>query len=314
MTSASRIRTVFFGTPAIAVPALEALHETTQLLAVVCQPDRPAGRGLALSEPAVKVAAVRLGLPVYQPQKVRTGELETWLREQAADVAVVMAYGRILPEGVLSAPRLGCLNLHASLLPKLRGAAPINWAIVRGETETGISLMQMDVGLDTGPVFALRKLVIGPEETAGALAERLAALAAEVVREDLPQVARGELAAVAQDASQASHAPLIEKADTRIEWARSAREIVDLVRGMAPRPAAHTEVRGKHLKLTHTRVSSQHAGGAPGTVDLGIGREILVATGSGTVEILRAQLEGKKELGAADLLNGRALGPGDVLG
>lgn len=314
MTSASRIRTVFFGTPAIAVPALEALHETTQLLAVVCQPDRPAGRGLALSEPAVKVAAVRLGLPVYQPQKVRTGELETWLREQAADVAVVMAYGRILPEGVLSAPRLGCLNLHASLLPKLRGAAPINWAIVRGETETGISLMQMDVGLDTGPVFALRKLAIGPEETAGALAERLAALAAEVVREDLPQVARGELAAVAQDASQASHAPLIEKADTRIEWARSAREIVDLVRGMAPRPAAHTEVRGKHLKLTHTRVSTQHAGGPPGTVDLGIGREILVATGSGTVEILRAQLEGKKELGAADLLNGRALGPGDVLG
>lgn len=314
MSSASRIRTVFFGTPAIAVPALEALHETTELVAVVCQPDRPAGRGLALSEPAVKVAAVRLGLPVVQPQKVRTGELETWLREQAADLAVVMAYGRILPEGVLSAPRLGCLNLHASLLPKLRGAAPINWAIARGEAETGISLMQMDAGLDTGPVFALRKLAIGPEETAGELAERLAALAAEVVREDLPRVARGELAAVPQDASQASHAPLIEKGDTRIDWTRSAREIVDLVRGMAPRPAAHTEVRGKHLKLTRTRVSSQHAGGAPGTVALGIGREILVATGAGTVEILRAQLEGKKELAAADLLNGRALGPGDVLG
>lgn len=314
MSSASRIRSVFFGTPAIAVAALEALHETTQVVAVVCQPDRPAGRGLGLSQPAVKVAAVRLGLPVHQPAKVKTGELERWLRQLAPDVAVVMAYGRILPEGVLAAPRLGCVNLHASLLPKYRGAAPINWAIAGGETETGISLMQMDAGLDTGPVFATRTLPIGPDETAGELAERLAALAAEVVREDLPRVARGELTAAPQDESQATHAPLIDKQHTRVDWARSAREIVDLVRGMAPRPAAHTTVRGKHLKLTRARVSTQSAPGAPGTVELGIGRELLVATGSGSLEIVRAQLEGKKELGAADLLNGRALGPGDRLG
>ena len=309
----SRIRSVFFGTPAIAVPALEALHETTDLVAVVCQPDRPAGRGLQLAEPAVKLAAARLGKPVHQPTKVRTGELERWLREQNADVALVMAYGRILPEAVLAAPRLGCLNLHASLLPKYRGAAPINWAIARGEHETGISLMQMDAGLDTGPVFTARALAIGPNETGGELAERLASLAAVVVREDLPRAVAGDLAAGPQDETQSSHAPLITKAHTRVDWSASALEIVNLIRAMAPRPGAHTSVRDKHLRLTRAAVSRQSAAGPPGTIALGIGREILVATGDGSVEVLRAQLEGKKELGAADLLNGRALGEGDRL-
>jgi len=308
------IRSVFFGTPAIAVPALRALHETTALVAVVCQPDRPAGRGLELSQPAVKVSALALGVPVHQPVKVRTGELERWLREQGADVALVMAYGRILPAGVLSAPRRGCLNLHASLLPKLRGAAPINWAIARGETETGISLMQMDAGLDTGPVFARRSLAISADETAGELAERLAELGAVVVREDLPRALSGELSAVPQDETLATHAPLIGKTETRIDWGRSALDVVRLVRAMAPRPGAHTRVRGKQLRVARARLSSQAVAGPPGAVGLGIGRELLVATGSGSVEILRAQLEGKKELAAPDLLNGRALAEGDRLG
>lgn len=310
----SRIRSVFFGTPAIAIPALRALAETTELLQVVCQPDRPAGRGLELNEPPVKLAAIELAVPVHQPTKVKTGELEAWLRAVQADVAVVLAYGRILPRGVLAAPRRGCMNLHASLLPKYRGAAPIQWAIVAGETETGVSLMQMDEALDTGPVFSRRAIGIGPEETAGELAERIAELAAVVVREDLPRAVSGELVAVPQDDALASHAPLIAREHTRIDWSRSARELVDLVRGMAPRPGAHTRVRDKHLRVTAARVSGQSLSGPAGTVGLGIGRELLVATGSGSLEILRAQLEGKKELAAADLLNGRALGPGDALG
>ncbi|MFO0570270.1 MAG: methionyl-tRNA formyltransferase [Polyangiaceae bacterium] len=308
-----RLRTVFFGTPAIAVPALRALGEIGEVLQVICQPDRPAGRGLELTAPPVKKVALELGLPVHQPTKVKTG-LDAFLRELSPDLALVIAYGRILPESVLEAPRLGCLNLHASLLPAYRGAAPIQWAVARGETTTGVSLMQMDAGLDTGPVFFRRSLDIGPDETAGELAERIGELAALMVREDVPRVATGELRASPQDAAAATYAPPIEKDDARIDWGRPAKSIVDLVRGMAPRPGAHTRVRGKLVRVTRARVGDQNAPGDPGRVRLGIGREILVATASGSVEILRAQLEGKKELASAELVNGRALVEGDVLG
>jgi methionyl-tRNA formyltransferase len=307
------MRTVFFGTPAIAVPALRALAETSELVGVVCQPDRPAGRGLALREPAVKIAARELGLEAHQPVKVKTGNLHEWLAERRADVALVLAYGRILPRAVLDAPRRGCMNLHASLLPHYRGAAPINWAIVHGETETGISLMQMDEGLDSGPVYAMRRLAISAAETAGELAERLAALAALVVREDLPRAVSGDLAAAAQDEAQASWAPLITPGHTRVDWGKSANEIVNLVRGMAPRPGAHTGVRGKKLRLHAIRSAEEGVEGPPGTVHISDRRAILVQAGVGTVEILRAQLEGRKPLDAADLVNGRALKDGDLL-
>src|SRR5262245_61527634 len=172
------MRTVFFGTPELAVPAFRALAETTEVVGVVCQPDRPAGRGLRLTEPAVKRAARELGIDVHQPVKVKTGNLHDWLGERRVDVAVVLAYGRMLPKAVLDVPGRGCMNLHASLLPRYRGAAPINWAIARGERETGVSLMQMDEGMDTGPVFTMRSIEIGPEETAGELAARIAELSA----------------------------------------------------------------------------------------------------------------------------------------
>jgi len=310
----SKPRSVFFGTPAIAVPALQALAETTTLVAVVCQPDRPAGRGLSVAEPPVKQAARDLGVEVHQPVKVKTGNLDEWLRQRAVDVAIVLAYGRILPPAVLAAPRLGCINLHASLLPKYRGAAPINWCIVRGESETGVSLMQMDDGLDTGPVFALRPIPIGPEETAGELADRIAELAAQMVRQDLPQVLSGALRAQPQDHDCATYAPLITPEHTKIQWSDSATRLVNLVRGMSPRPGAHTRVRGKRLRIARARVSDQRSSAEPGTVGLGIGKELLVTTGDGTLEILRAQLEGRKELSAAELLNGRALSEGDRLG
>jgi methionyl-tRNA formyltransferase len=307
------VKAVFFGTPAIAVPALQALARFAEISGVVCQPDRPAGRGLQMKPPEVKLAAQALGLEVIQPTRVRDGALENWLREQRADVALVMAYGRILPAGVLSAPALGCVNLHASLLPRYRGAAPIQWAIVRGETETGISLMQMDEGLDTGPVFVQRALPIGPEETAGELAARLSQLAAEVTRDELPRLIRGELQPVPQDASLASHAPLLEREHGQIDWSRGAQSIHDLVRGFAPRPSAVTSVDGQRLRITAVRLASPVPPLPPGEVRVERPR-VLIGTGDAALELVRAQLEGKRELAAIDLVNGRALVDGMKLG
>lgn len=311
------MRSAFFGTPAIAVPAFHALRETTDLRAIVCQPDRPAGRGLKLTPPPVKQAAIDVGLGdlVHQPVKVKTGNLDEWLKEREIEVAIVLAYGRILPVAVLSAPRLGCLNLHASLLPKYRGAAPINWAIVHGETETGICLMQMDEGLDTGPVYVERRISIGPEETAGELAERMSMLAAVVVREDLPRVLRGELQATPQDPALATHAPPIEKEHCRIQWNQPVESIVNLVRGMAPRPGTFTELRGQRFKIARARPAKGHLHEeAIGSVSLGAVNELRVRAADGFVEIVRGQLEGRRELDGRDLVNGRAIFPGDVLG
>lgn len=308
-------RSVFFGTPAIAVPALRALAETTEVVGVVCQPDRPAGRGMKLTAPAVKQTALELGLEVHQPVKVKTGNLDEWLEARAVEVAVVLAYGRILPEAVLAAPRRGCINLHASLLPEYRGAAPINWAIMRGETRSGISLMQMDAGLDTGPVYCARELAIAPTETAGELAARMADLAAAMVRDDLPRVLAGELEATPQDAARASHAPPLEKADLVVDWSWEATRIVDWVRGLSPLPCARTTLEGKTLKLQQARV-------CPGTCPTGSAGEVViadksglvVACGEGFVELQRAQLEGRKALAAVDLVNGRLLTLGARLG
>ncbi len=263
----------------------------------------------------MKEAALELGLSVHQPTKVRTGELATWLREQAADVALVMAYGRILPKDVLDAPRRGAMNLHASLLPLYRGAAPINWAIVNGETQSGISLMQMDEGLDSGPVYSQHSLDLTEHETAGSLAERMATLAAHVVRADLSAAVDGKLEAVAQDASRATHAPLIERHHLQIDWTRPALELARLVRGMAPRPGAFTLLGGKVLRVHEARHTAgpMPPGAQPGTVAV-LGKRALVATGSGTLELVSAQLEGKKPLMAVDLINGRVLVEGLLLG
>lgn len=309
------MRAVFFGTPPIAVPALRALTQVAEVAAVVCQPDRPSGRGLKVTAPAVKEAALELGLSVHQPTKVRTGELASWLREKAADVALVMAYGRILPRDVLEAARRGAMNLHASLLPHYRGAAPINWAIVRGERQSGISLMQMDEGLDSGPVYSRHAIDLTDNETAGSLSERLATLAAHVVRADLAAAVEGKLEAVPQDESQATHAPLIERHHLQIDWSQPAVEIARLIRGMAPRPGAFTLLGGKVLRIHEARPTAgpMPPGAQPGTIAV-LGKRALVATGIGTLEIVNAQLEGKKALMALDLINGRVLLDGGILG
>jgi methionyl-tRNA formyltransferase len=309
------MRAVFFGTPQIAVPALRALTQVAVVAAVVCQPDRPSGRGLKVTPPPVKEAALELGLSVHQPTKVRTGELAAWLREKAVDVALVMAYGRILPADVLAAPRRGAMNLHASLLPRYRGAAPINWVIVHGETQTGVSLMQMDEGLDTGPIYARHAMDLSDTETAGTLGERMATLAAHVVRADLTAAVEGKLQATAQDETLASHAPLIERPHLLVDWSRSALDIARLIRGMAPRPGAFTLLGGKVLRLHEARPTTgpMAPGAAPGSVSI-LGRRALINTGAGTLELLNAQLEGKKALMAQDLINGRALVEGLILG
>lgn len=309
------MRALFFGTPAIAVPALDALHATAEVAGVVCQPDKPAGRGLELKPPPVKLRALELGLPVVQPAKIRTPEFAAWVRDAAADVALVIAYGRILPPAVLAAPRAGCLNLHASILPRYRGAAPITWAIVNGERETGISLMAMDEGMDTGPVFTIHRIPIGDEATADDLALALGALAADVVRADLARAVAGALTATPQDHAAATTAPLLDKEHGRIDWARPASRVHDHVRGMTSWPGAFTTAQGKTLKVLASQVGAADAPAAPpGTVVAAGKHGIEVACLPGTLRVLRAQVEGRKPLGAAELVGGRSVTAGMVLG
>jgi methionyl-tRNA formyltransferase len=254
------------------------------------------------------VAAEQLGIPVAQPSKIRTPEFLAWVREQNADFALVMAYGRILPRTVLDAPRRGCVNLHASILPRWRGAAPITWAVVRGDRSTGISLMQMDEGMDTGPVFAVETTPIGDDESAGQLAERLAELAAKMVRESLLAALTGELVAQAQDEATASSAPPLSKQDGRIDWARSSQEVHDHVRGMSPWPGAFTRIGDKTIKILASRRARYSAAGAPpGTVVVADADAVLVACAGGALEIVTAQLEGKKAHSARELVSGRTI-------
>jgi methionyl-tRNA formyltransferase len=309
------MRALFFGTPQIAVPALEALCDTSEIVGVICQPDRPAGRGLELSAPAVKKRALELGLDVAQPSKIRGDDFAGWVESKHADFALVIAYGRILPPRVLAAPKSGCINLHASLLPRYRGAAPINWAIARGEKETGISLMRMDEGCDTGPVFTRRLLAIGDNDTAGELADRLAELARVVVREELPRAISGQLVATAQDQALATMAPMLTKLDGLVAWQQSAREVHDRARAMTPWPGAHSTISGKRFKLLETRIASEEGQqGAPGELLELTGNRARVACGQGSIHIVRGQVEGKKALDAAELAAGRTIALGTRFG
>jgi methionyl-tRNA formyltransferase len=309
------MRALFFGSPAFAVPSLDALIEVAQVVGVVCQPDKPAGRGLTLTPPAVKVRALERGLPVVQPTKLRTGEFGAWVREQNADVALVVAYGRILPKDVLEGARLGCVNVHASLLPRYRGAAPITWAVVNGETETGITLMKLDEGMDTGPTFARVTTPIGPDETAGELGERLAGIGADAVREWLPRYAAGSVTLEPQDHARATMAPVLDKTHGRIDWRKGARQVHDHVRGMSPWPGAHTAARGKTLKVHATRVvAGTRADAAAGAVILADKSRVLVACGEGTVELVSVQPEGKRPMKGSEWAMGRGVTEGDVLG
>lgn len=308
-------RSVFFGTPSFAVPCLEALSEISEVCGVVCQPDKPQGRGHVVAAPPVKERALELGLDVYQPSKVRNGELLAWLVERNVDVALVVAYGRILPLDVLRAPKKGCVNVHASLLPKYRGAAPITWAVVRGEAETGVTLMNMDEGMDTGDMLERFVTPIGPDETAGELSERLSAIGALAVRKGLPKVMAGSYTPEAQDHARATLAPILTKQDGKIDFAKTALEVHNHVRGMLPWPGAFTTARGKIVKVLETRLSdSAKAGAAPGEVILADKTGVVVACKVGSIELLRVQLEGKKPVRGTEWEGGRGVAEGDRLG
>ncbi len=309
------MRTIFFGSPELAVPCLEAVHEVSEVALVISQPDRPAGRGLDVRPPPVKKRALELGLEVRQPKKVRTPEFAESLRSLGADVGVVVAYGRILPRSVLDAPRTGCVNVHASLLPRWRGAAPIQWSIVHGDSETGVTLMQMDEGMDTGPMLATATTSIALDDTAATLGARLSRMGADLLRTELPRYVAGELTARAQDDELATMAPLLEKKDGLIDWNRPARAVHDLVRGMHPWPGAHTFLRGRRIKVHRAIPSTLDPEGAPpGTVTAIDPEGILVACAKGTLEIQELQESGRKRVDARSFASGRRIEVGDQLG
>jgi methionyl-tRNA formyltransferase len=306
-----RPRAVFMGTPAFAVPCLEALSRVADVVLVVTQPDKPQGRGLALAESPVKQLATQRGFPVFQPERARDGRLRDALLQYAPDLALVVAYGKILPADVLAAPRLGCLNVHGSLLPRYRGAAPIQWAIVHGERETGVCLMQMDVGMDTGPVLERRVLAIGENETGGELFERMSRLSGELVESALPRLVAGELRAEPQPAEGASHAPMIKKEDAALDFSQSAQAVHDRARGFYPWPGAYTALAGRRIKIHVTRLAEREGTlGAPGTVLAADAGGIVVACGAGAVRLLELQLEGKRKMDAGAFLAGHPLEAG----
>jgi methionyl-tRNA formyltransferase len=307
------MRIAFLGTPAFAVPSLDALARTGhQVVAVVAQPDRPAGRGQELREPATKAWAAARGVPVLQPQKVRDGTLAAALRSLAPDLLVVVAYGRILGEDLLGLARHGAVNVHASLLPRYRGAAPIQWAVAEGERETGITVMQMDAGLDTGDILLQRALTVGDDD-AEALARRLAALGGEALAEALALLEAGRIVPVRQDGTRATLAPVLEKEHGRLDFALPAPRLANRIRGFRPWPGAFTTLDGRALKV-HEAAAVPGAGLAPGAAR-GTPEGILVGCGGGTALLLReVQLEGRRRVAAAEFLKGHPLPAGAILG
>jgi methionyl-tRNA formyltransferase len=307
------VRLVFFGTPEFAVPSLEsAVRAGHHPLAVVTQPDRPKGRSRELSEPPVKVAARKLNLPVHQPEKIRTPEFHTFLRELRADVFVVVGYGKIIPQSIIDIPPHGIVNVHASLLPKYRGAAPIQWAVANGETRTGVTTMRIDAGLDTGDILLQSETTIGPDETAAELSARLAHMGADLLAETLLRIEDGTIVPQPQDHSQASLAPVLKKEDGRIDWTMPARGIYNRIRGFQPWPGCYTRFRGRQMQVWRARAGGE-AKGPPGSLHA-LGARLFVACGGGTaLELLEIQIEGKKRMTAADFLNGYQVGDNDVL-
>ncbi|MDB5096249.1 MAG: methionyl-tRNA formyltransferase [Cyanobacteria bacterium RYN_339] len=307
---------LFMGTPAFAVPTLQAMLDAGWPIAgVVCQPDKPAGRGQKLTPPPVKELALAKGLPVFQPDRVRKNpEFIEQLRALDLALIVVVAYGKILPQELLDLPRHGCLNLHGSLLPKYRGAAPIQWAIIRGETVTGVTLMRMDVGMDTGDMLATAELPIGPDDTTATLFPKLAEVGAKLAIERIPDWVAGTLPPIPQAHDQHTMAPMLAKDTGRLDWTRPAKELGDLIRGVTPWPGATTELLGQPLKIAAARPEAG-GGASPGTL-LGLDADgWRVATGDGVLLLTMVQTPGKPARAAADVARGwRELAAGVRLG
>ena len=308
-------RIVFMGTPDFAVPSLQALIASQSVVGVVTQPDRPAGRGRKLQPPPVKTAAQAAGIPVYQPKSLRTEEAAELLKEWQPDMIVVAAFGQILRPNVLEIPSKGCLNVHASLLPRWRGAAPIQHAILAGDAETGVSLMQMEAGLDTGPVFMHQTIPITADDTAGTLHDRLADLGGRMLEKYLNDILGGGLSAKAQKEAYATYAPMIKKEDGSINWSQDSAEIGRLIRAMTPWPSAFTSWQGQTLKVLAARPISyiQLPGGPPGTV-VAYKNSAMILAGEGGLQLFEVQLAGKRAMEIEEFLRGRPDFIGATLG
>ncbi|MEA2499332.1 MAG: methionyl-tRNA formyltransferase [Actinomycetota bacterium] len=307
------MRVVFLGTPAWAVPSLEALRRGPfDVAAAVTNPDKPAGRGMLQRSPPVKLAAERLDIPLQQPPSARAPEFASWLRSVAPDVAVVVAYGKLLPAEVLDIPAKGFVNLHFSLLPSYRGAAPVQRAIMNGEAVTGASIMVLTEGMDEGPVVASQSVDIAPEETAGELGDRLAESGARLLVDTLPGYVDGSIVPVEQDDAAATYAAKITTEEARIDWTRPARRVHDLVRGLNPAPGAWTTVGDARLKIWRSEVAALGETLAPGEVSAG--KELIAGTGEGALILSEVQLAGKKKMSGADLARGLRMAPGTRFG
>jgi len=319
------MRIIFMGTPDFAVPSLKALvdagHEIT---GVVTQPDRPKGRGQKLAPPAVKVAGVEEGLTIYQPEKIKTDEFIDTLRELSPELIVVAAFGQLLSREILELPGFGCINVHASLLPKYRGAAPIHWAVINGESETGVTIMQMDVGLDTGDMILGDTIPITADDTTGTVHDRLSQLGADLLVKAVEQISSGKVHRVPQDHTQASYAPLLTRDLEKIDWSRSSFEIFNLVRGLNPWPGAFTLIGDKILKIWSAKACTTDP--IPGPVPelsqfkpgevLGHIPEVgfAVATGNGCIALTEVQLQGSKRMRAEEFMRGHNITRGVRLG
>jgi methionyl-tRNA formyltransferase len=304
------MKLVFLGTPAFAVPSLERIVSAGHhVIAVYTQPDRPKGRGQKSAMPPVKLAALRLGLAVHQPERVRRPEVIEELRAMAPEAMVVVGYGQILPQAILDIAPLGIINVHASLLPKYRGAAPVQWAIARGETRTGVTTMRINAGLDTGDMLLKWEIEIGEEETAVALGERLAVAGAELLELTLDGL--NGIAPEPQDDARASYAPILKKEDGHVDWRMPAREILNRIRGFTPWPGCHGFLRGARLHIWKARPAPEMLK-PPGELRAA-NRRLFAGCGDGSIEFLEVQLEGKKRMDAASFLNGFSIDAGEVL-
>jgi len=311
----SKLRILFMGTPEFAVPALTGLvKHGYPVIGVVTQPDRPQGRGRATAPSPVKILADDLGLTVFQPDKVRDPSFLETYRDLAPDLVIVTAFGQILPKEIILTPRLGCINIHPSLLPKYRGAAPINWALIRSEEKTGVTIMRMDEGVDTGAILLQEETPIGPTETYGILHDRLAKMGAELLLIALAMLQADTLQPRPQDNSLATTAPRLSREDGLIHWENDCRNIVSLIRGLSPTPCAYTHFGERQLKVFMAVAETGSVAEAPGTVVGETDAGLRVATGNGYILLQELQLEGKKRMASRDFLRGFRITPGQVLG
>lgn len=311
----SQPRILFMGTPSFALPALEKLiNFGYPVIGVVSQPDRPQGRGQKETAPPVKTLAQKLALPVLQPESVKDPDFLKTFYELNPDMVVVAAFGQILPETIINFPPLGCLNIHPSLLPAYRGAAPINWALINGETKTGITIMLMDKGMDSGDILMQQQTDIAPAETAGELHDRLAADGAMLLIETIDRISAGTAHPQPQDASRVTFAPRIKKETGLISWQSSAKNIVNLIRGLSPAPAAYTFLKGQVLKIFSAGYENRHPADIPGTIGIADDRGLPVAATDGYVFLRNVQLAGKKRMDVRDFLRGFRLETKTTLG